>query len=370
MKRISIFGFPSHQEKTRTHGVDFVRLIQPLEHLNGYNDGEYTFETKIFDIRKKTQWDEVAKEFDIIYFNYIHNTWGYAAMGAMARNFGTKLVLELDDALWHVRVDNPAYEAWKKDGENLYNLNCIINDVDAVTTTNSYLKHVIMNNTKKSNEQIGVFPNCIDFKLYKYRSPFKDTGEHIMLTHFGSTTHFKDLETSAFVKGVDRIMKEYPNVKFQTIGAFMPQFKNKWGLRYEHPFGNEDIYKWIKTPDKFPKFMAETDIIVVPLEEDIYNKSKSDIKYSEASSAKIPGVYQDIRQYHERITDGVDGFLATKDTQWYKKIKQLIDDKELRRSMGEKAFENVSKNRNIKDIIPEYAEFFKKLVIDNKEKKE
>ena len=362
MKKTKLYGFPTHQEKTRTHGVDFVRIIQPLEHLNGYSDGEVEFETKIFDINKKTQWDEVAKEFDIIYFNYIHNTWGYAAMGAMARRFGTKLVLELDDALWHVRADNPAYEAWKKDSENLYNLNSIINDVDAVTTTNNYLKHVIMNNTKKSAGEIGVFPNSIDFDLYKHRSPFKDTGEHIMLTHFGSTTHFKDLEGNEFVKGMDRIMKEYPNVKFQTIGAFMPQFKEMWGSRYEHPFGAEDIYKWIGDKDKFPKFMDETDIMVVPLDEDIYNKSKSDIKRSESASAKIPFVGQKIRQYVEAVDDGVDGFLCTTDSEWYRAIKKLIDDKELRKKIGEAGFERVKRERNIKDIIPHYAKFFRKVV--------
>lgn len=360
-KVISVFGFPSHQEKTRTHGVDFVRIIQPLKHLNGYSDGEVEFKTTVFDINRKTKWDKVAKEYDIIYFNYINNTWGYAAMGAMARHFGCKLVMELDDALWHVRADNPSYEVWKKGSESIYNFNCIANDVDAMTTTNSYLRHVIMNNVKKSGDKIGVFPNCIDFDLYKHRAPFKDTGQ-IMLTWFGSTTHFQDLLDSEFVKGVDRVMKEYPNVKFQTIGAFMPQFKEKWGVRYEHPFGHEDIYKWITEPDKFSKFMKETDIMVTPLEEDIYNKSKSCIKYSEVSSAGVPGVYQDIRQYRNIITDGVNGFLAKNDSDWYNKIKKLIDNKELRRSMGQKTFENVKENRDIKDIIPKYAEFFKSLL--------
>lgn len=351
---MKIFCLPSHQEKEKTHGVDFARIINPMTHLNGYKGIEAT----IFDIRKKTDWLSVSENYDVIYFNYLNNPWGYAAMGAMARSHGVKMIMDIDDDIWGIHEDNPAYQVYKKGSDAIRNFTAICNDVDYITCTSDYLKHVIMNNTSKRADQIKVFPNYIDLKLYKHRSPFKDTGE-IMLTHYGSTTHFNDLDDFEFFKGVDRIMKEYPNVSFRTVGAFIPKFRNKWGRRYENIYGHGDIYAWIN--EKFPTFMDETDILLVPLVDDIYNRCKSSIKWIETSSAKKPGVWQNIRQYSE-VVDGTNGILAKKDTQWYRAIKQLIDHPEKRKAMGEKAFKDLESKWQIQNHLEDYREFFEKVL--------
>uniref|UniRef100_A0A6M3J106 Putative glycosyltransferase n=2 Tax=viral metagenome TaxID=1070528 RepID=A0A6M3J106_9ZZZZ len=347
---MKIFALPSHQSDDRTSGVDFARILQPMKHLNKYKG----IETMLFNIRKETDWLWVAKNFDVIYFNYLNNPWGFAAMGAMARHFGVKIVMDVDDALWEIHDDNPAHAVYKKGSEPLKNFTLICNEVDYITCTNEYLKNVIMFNTKKTPDKIKVFPNYVDLKLYKYKPPFKDDGQ-INLTHFGSTTHFNDLVDFEFMKGVNRIMDEYPNVIFRTVGAFIPSFRAKWGGRYENTYGHQDIYQWIKT--KFPDFMTESDILVCPLVDDVYNRCKSQIKWLEASSAKVPGVWQNMRQYSE-VIDGTNGILAKKDTEWYKAIKYLIDNTQKRKEMGEKAYQDVKDNWQIQNHLDEYADFF------------
>lgn len=362
MRKIRIFALPSHQTKERTSGVDFARIIQPVKHLDGYKEEEVEFEVTLYDINKETDWLYVAKNFDVIYFNYLNNPWGFAAMGAMARKHGVKIVMDLDDDLWHIKKDNPAYSVYQKGSKEIGDFTSICNEVDYITCTNSYLKNVIINSTLKRPDQVTVFPNYIDLDLYSHRSPFKDSPQ-IQLMHFGSSTHFIDLSEEEFMKGMDKVMAEYPNVMFRTVGAFVPQYRNRWGARYENVFGHVDIYGWIK--EKFPTIMDEADILVVPLVNDAYNRCKSGIKYLEASSAKKPGVYQRIRQYEE-LVDGENGLLAYRADEWYEVIKKLIDDKELRKSMGEKAFETVEKEHQIKDHVKEYAEFFKNTVLTSK----
>lgn len=358
MKKIKIFCLPSHQSKERTSGVDFARIIQPMKHLNGYKDDEVELETTIYDINKATDWQKVAEEYDVIYFNYLNNPWGFAAMGAMARKHNTKLVMDLDDSLWDVRSDNPAHSVYHKGSEALINFTAICNEVDYMTVTNSYLKNVTISNTYKRAEKIKVFPNYIDLERYLHRSKFKDDGK-ITLLHFGSTTHFEDLQNIEFITGVNKIMKEYPTVSIKFIGAFIPKFKKLWGRRYEVGYGDSDIYKWIN--NHFGKVMDETDILVVPLEDNKYTRCKSSIKWIEASSAKIPGVWQAIRQYQE-VVNGTNGLLAKSSEDWYTQIKKLIDNPEKRKSMGEKAFEDVKKDWTIQQHVKDYAEFFKKIV--------
>lgn len=351
----NVYALPSHQEKTRTHGVDYARVISPMKNLNGYRG----IKTEIYNHKFEkhndpTEWFEVMENNQIFFFNYIHNPWGFAAFGTLARKFGVKLVMDLDDDIWDLHDDNPAKAIFHKGSEALSNFTSICNEVDYMTTTNEYLRNVIINNTNKTADKIKIIPNYIDLKLYDHKSPFKDDGQ-IQLLHFGSSTHGNDLDDHQFFLGVDRIMKEYPNVALKTVsGSFLAKFRKRWGQRYEFTEGQPDVYTWIK--DGFRKSMDETDILVVPLIDDIYNRCKSQIKWLEASSAGKPGIFQDIRQYSE-VVNGSNGILASKDTEWYRGIKSMIDDKELRRKMGQNAFEDV-KDWQIQEHLNLYADFF------------
>lgn len=364
MKKIRIFAFPSHQQKDRTSGVDFARVIQPAQHLNGWTNGEATIETYVYDpVRdEKLDWLKVASDFDVIFFNYTANPWAFAAMGAMARKANRTLVMDMDDSLWNILEDNPAYNVYKKGSDGIKNFTSIVNEVDYITTTNRYLKNVIVKNSTKTHDYIKVFDNYIDLSKYHHRMSFRDTN-NINLLHFGSTTHFIDLQNKGFIEGIDRIMKDYPNVNFITVGAFVPMFRNMWGARYVNEFGDQDIYKWIE--NRFPYFMEMADICVVPLEDSIYTRCKSAIKYIEMGSAAKPGVWQDIRQYQE-VIDGTNGLLAKNGNEWYEAIKKLIDDKELRKNMGNNACTDVVENHQMKDNIDQYAKFFIDIVSKTK----
>lgn len=362
MRKIKIFCLPSHQQKERTSGVDFARIIQPMKHFNGYKTEDLEFETYIYDAVKdaKLDWVKVVTDYDMIYFNYTANPWAFAAMGAMCEKLGKPMILDLDDSLWNILEDNPAYKVYMKGSEGIRVFTAIANQVDYITCTNSYLKNVVIHNTKQTHDKVFVFDNYIDLDIYKYPQPFKDT-ENINLTHFGSTSHFIDLQNTEFVRGVDMIMKEYPNVTFTTIGAFIPKFRQMWGQRYIEEYGHQDIYKWIDT--RFPEVMSKTDICVIPLAENTYTRCKSAIKFLEMSSAKKPGVWQDIRQY-QNVVDGKNGLLASSSKNWYDSIKKLIDDKELRKQMGENAYRTIVDNHQMKDHLDGYAKLF--TIVDKK----
>lgn len=361
MKTIRIFALPSHQTADRTSGVDFARVIQPMKSLNGYEDKDVRFEVRLYDIHedKTMDWEWVAKNHDILFFNYTSSPWEFAKMGVMARKYNRLMVLDLDDSLWDIMPDNPVYDALKEGSEGIRNFTCIANEVDYITTTSRYLRNVIAHNTRKPTNKIATLPNFIDMdNIYTHRSKFKDTYD-ITLLHFGSTTHFIDLQTEEFEKGIDMVMKEYPNVVLKTVGALIPKYKYKWGIRYKNDFGHQDVYKWIS--DRFPQFMNDTDIFVTPLADNRYTRCKSSIKFLEASSSIKPGVWQKIRQYQEVVEDSKNGFLAYYAEDWFNSIKKLIDDKQLRKEIAKNAFDTVDRDWQMKNNTYKYAEFFKSL---------
>lgn len=361
MKKISIFAFPSHSPGKHVSGVDFPRVIQPMKALNGYKTDEVEFQVDLWDGEKLTdkQTDVLLSNYDILFMNYTLDDWTYARFGAMARKHNVKIVMDLDDGIWKINKDNTVYDLYKKGSKGIGTLTCIINDVDYVTCTNSYLRNVIVNETLKHHENVAAFHNCIDLKIYNQVPEFKDTVD-ITITHYGSSSHFTDLKDAEFQKGMERIMADYPNVKFLTVGSFFGELKEKWGRRYEEEFGALNFMEW--ATKRFPEVMAKTDIFVAPLTDNVYNRCKSDIKRSEVATAKKPFVGQNIRQYQECITNGIDGFLCSTADDWYNAIKQLCNDKELRRSMGEAGYKRVLKNRQVKDLVKDWAEFFIKVL--------
>jgi glycosyltransferase involved in cell wall biosynthesis len=266
--------------------------------------------------------------------------------------------MDLDDAIWHINRDNIAHDAFKKIGAG-QTITCILKDVDGITTTNSYLKNMILHETNVPHDKVAVFNNAVDLKYYNRKSPAKEDYTMTLL-HYGSTTHFEDLAEKNFVEGINKIFKEYPNVVFKAIGANIPKLKMKWGERYTYGWGHSDIYRWIA--DKFPLFMDEADIIVVPLVDNIYNQAKSDIKFIESATATKPGVFSDIRPYHETVQHGVTGFLAHTPDQWYESLKTLIDSKEKRQIVGNNAYQYVVKERQIEKLVPSYADFIIKVL--------
>ena len=364
MKTVKIYCVPSHTTDERISGVDFARVIQPMQHLNGKVVDGVKFVTKVYDPKKDSKtadWRKIAKKYDIIFFNYTVSAWAVAHMGVMARHYKKLLIMDSDDSLWDVQPDNPAFTVFEKGKGHIENFTAICDEVDYMTTTSGYLRNVIVHNTHKKHGDIEVFPNYVDFGLYKYRPKFKDTHD-IQLLHFGSTTHFLDLANEEFAKGIDKVFRNYPNVGLVTVGAFDPGYQDRWGTRYESMRGHVDVYKWIS--DKFPGFMEESDILVVPLEDNVYTRCKSNIKWLEASSAKLPGVWQNIRQYKECVRDGENGFLVSSREDWYNAIAKLIDDKEMRKRAGETAFNDVEKGWQMKDHAADYGRYFKKCLTE------
>lgn len=358
---IKIFAIEPHSnyqgDNPRMSGVDFVRIVQPMKYLNKV-DG---FKVTLWNNKLKTDlnWDKVTKTHDIIFTSYNANAWAFAAMGMFARKNDCKIVMDVDDALWDILPDNSAYEDFKPGSEALHAVTSMLREVDVVTTTNSYLKNIMAHRCNLDFGKIKVIPNYIDLKFYNHRPKFKDTHD-IQISHFGSTTHSISLQEVALIEAMEQLMIDFPNLSFKTVGAFLPRLKEKFGQRYNTGLGSQDLVNWVKT--KMPPLLDETDIFIAPLTENVYNKAKSPIKYLEISSAKKPGVYQNIRQYQEVMIPGVNGKLASHKNDWYLAIKTLIENKELRKSIGEKAFENVKKNYTIQGNIDRVIDVFEKIV--------
>lgn len=208
------------------------------------------------------------------------------------------------------------------------------------------------------NSNICVAPNSIDFELWN-RSEKKDDGI-IRLGLFGSNTHYDDWKIIAEL--LKKILDEFPNVHlcfnswfsaefeqgamFNELQGRKPQFPD-----YFHNLGllerssQVEIYEPCQIQD-WPKWMADKgiDIGLAPLEKSRFNNCKSNLRYLEFGALRVPGIYSDVPAFNSDIENGQNGYLAKSQEDWEKRIKALILNAELRRIIGNKAWQDV-KNR-------------------------
>jgi len=94
----------------------------------------------------------------------------------------------------------------------------------------------------------------------------------------------------------------------------------------------------------YPQVLSsmEWDIGICPIEDNRFNRSKSNLKYLEFAINGFSCVCSDVENYAKTITHGVDGLLAENTTpSWYENLTKLIDDVELRKTLADNASELV-----------------------------
>jgi Glycosyl transferases group 1 len=100
------------------------------------------------------------------------------------------------------------------------------------------------------------------------------------------------------------------------------------------------------TPDyeSFARALQTTpmDVAVVSLEDNLFNRCKSNIKWLEYSACGIAGVYSDLPPYNNCIRHGQTGLLVGNRVQdWFQAIDTLVTNASLRRATAQHARQEV-----------------------------
>lgn len=133
----------------------------------------------------------------------------------------------------------------------------------------------------------------------------------------GSKTHLKDY---SLISGVlIKLAQDYPN-RFSL--NFMGDLKDETsifsaiGLQCEYiPF----LYF-----DEMIKKIGEYDLVLVPLEDTIFNHAKSNIKFIESASQGVPVIASAVDEFILSIQHGSNGWLCKNDKEWYETLESIL----------------------------------------------
>ncbi len=145
----------------------------------------------------------------------------------------------------------------------------------------------------------------------------------------GTPSHNKDFAT--ITGALCRILAEFPQASLVLAGPLDTEDQL-------NQFQSQIIRVPFAPRKEYFATVASMDINVAPLElGNPFCEAKSELKFFEAGLLGVPTVAVANETYKGAINDGVDGFVAASEEEWYEKLKMLIMDPEMRKRVRENA---------------------------------
>lgn len=271
---------------------------------------------------------------------------GFEKFFEEAKKRNKALVYTVDDLVIDTKYTDeiPTVQALNKEDRDLYD--------DGVKRYKKIMEHCdyAIATTNQIAEEFSKYPNFKEIfidrnaasqdMLYfsnKAISEVEKDPTKIIVGYFsGTSTHNEDFKMIA--PALTKIMDEDERVRVKLAGRIDAP---KEFTGYEDRLIFTPYVDWRDLPFELRK----CDIILSPLIDSLFNRAKSEIKWMEAALVKVPVVASDMGSFRDSIKNGETGILSANNTEeWYKSIKQLIDDDNLRLNIADSAYNFVIKN--------------------------
>lgn len=254
---------------------------------------------------------------------------------------GAKLVFDFDDAIWlpEVSAGNRKLSFLKRPGKaaDIGRLS------DLVIVGNEYLAEY----ARQFATNVVVIPTTIDTDYHKL-GPVTKSKAGICIGWTGSESTVKHFETIVPVLKALQI-KYGDQVYFKLITNRLVHFPQ---LELEATLWNRQ--------DEVEQ-LAEIDIGIMPLPEDEWSKGKCGFKLLQYMAMGKAAVGSPVGVNTEIIEDGENGFLASTEQEWIAQLSRLIDNPDLRRTLGKAGRKTVEERFSVESQRDRYETLFKEL---------
>lgn len=264
----------------------------------------------------------------------------------LAEKNNSLIIFDLDDNYHHGDKENPNYHFYDENLEQGQHNRAVLEKTIKSSDFIFYSTRELMAYYKHLNPNCMFFPNYLDIKdryIFDKKFDWREYAQaqgcnvdenSIIIGFFGSSSHVVDL--NQIMEPLIQILREYDNVFFGLLCEF--DLAMNVCLRNHKVPSNKLVYFDCKSYLDYPFILSSFDIGLAPVSNTIFGRCKSPLKLIEYGALSIPYVASKVannQRFHIE-SEGVGGFIAKKQDDWYLHLKKLIDDHHLRKSMGEK----------------------------------
>jgi glycosyltransferase involved in cell wall biosynthesis len=258
---------------------------------------------------------------------------------------GVRVLYEIDDYVQGARKDKRHEMAEIYDADMINQFELPMRVADGVICSTEYLAR----RYRSFNPRTWICLNGIDLKRYEWPRPER-TG--VTIGWAGGVGHATSL--SRWEPAVRAVMRARPETRFISVGY-------GFGNILAEEFGPERAVALPPTHiEVYPASMTLFDIAIAPSAENALFRGKSDLRWLEASAAKLPLVAHP--EVYPEIEDGVTGVHARTPAEVEAALLELVDDGERRERIGRQAHEHVKANRRIEVVAEAWRDVLTEVV--------
>lgn len=256
-------------------------------------------------------------EYDTIFVQRIHD-WESYYMLEKLKKVGKRIVYDIDDDLFNITPDNPAYNTITRD-DQLAAAHCM------------KLAHVVTTTTPELQRRLTgvlegvapyVIPNAWDVDD-RWGDEIGSPDGYKRILWSGGASHGADWEVC--FDAVKQIMHERKDVRLMILGYLPPCIEANVNAP---EFRGRIEFCGFRDPQTYYEMIhhIRADVGLAPLQETTFNQAKSPIKYLEYSLIGVPTVASDWLPYSPVIEDKVNGRLVDNDRhEWIRAIEYLLE---------------------------------------------
>ena len=231
----------------------------------------------------------------------------------------------------------------------------LLREADAVIVSTKTMADRI----KLINKNVYIWENSIDDGLINpFNESIANNSEGADIGYVGTQTHLKDLMSvlGSLEKGVYGLAYR-PSVEFLGVSDDIRIAKLlSWSCNVKILPVIGDYNTFLQTMQCRPHWKVG----LAPLADNLFNRSKSDIKFLDYAVSGVVGVYSDTPVYAS-VVDGVTGFLAAPD-QFGTVVRRLLEDPEARHVVRRQAREYVLNHRVLSRQVPNLVEIVQQVL--------
>lgn len=336
-------------------GCSYYRQLSPIKVLSEemadkvevrYTDNPLCLDTSTgvlppVEKMEDMNWADVVFAANILKFGGPYT----ARVCAVAKQLGKFFHFDTDDLLTDLYEEHKLYKVYKDQKLDEITKFCYFN-ADLVTVTQvKFAKRI----QPFIGRILAVIPNMIDYSLPCWNVPRKPS-KSTRIGWAAGIHHLPDVKVFEAVPHLVNQKAGRENVSWHFLGHPPPDQEKKGGWeesvwpeyrnRLLKAFKGQPNYQifYALPPDQYGAYYADMDISIAPLQMNLFNDSKSDIKVAEAGRYKVPLVASNVGCYNLTIENGKTGYLIDPDapkTEWVRILSKLVRDKNHRIELGE-----------------------------------
>ena len=245
--------------------------------------------------------------------------------------------------------DNPII--WRKSYERNGWINFI--GVHAVQTSTEYLADFI----RQYNPVVKVFENHL--RTISPLRNFKKQENSSVRIFFGAVNRDRDFQDILPI--LNQFAQEYGDkISFKIIAN--KELFDAVASTNKTLIGDPNYYNGqFVAYEKYEDALQNSDIALLPLLDNEFNRSKSDLKFVESAGNGAVVLASSV-VYPKTVKDGVNGLIFRDKTEFAQKLRFLIDNKEKRWAMATAAYNYVKNNRLLSQHYEERLDWYFELL--------